>query len=575
MAEDIARLGLKIDSKDILKAIKRLDKLENQSKKTERQSKKLGSSFGALKGAIAGIAFGVAIRGIINTAAAFEKLEASLVTVTGSTEKAVMAMEGIKAFATETPFQVQEITDAFIKLKALGIAPTEENLRSFGNTASAMGRSLNQMIEAVADAATGEFERLKEFGIKSSVAGDKVKFTFQGITTEVGKNSAEITKFLEGIGETQFAGAMEKQMDTLDGAFSNFSDTVDNAVSKLSKESGFNELIKSATSGVALFIRELAGTETIDDFNVKIDETNELIKVWNERLKDAEKAKEGAFFGGFFTSGAIQTANTQLEMLNKRLLELQLSVKEAESASGGIAGAGGRTAEERAALAQAEADKLFEIETDKLMLQIDLDDQKLEQQLTFNEQRLVNEMDYYDRLFNLQAGSQQAAFDFTNALRDNDIKGAIKHGSLMLSNLGKTNRAIFEVQKAAATANAIVATHDAVMSSWKNAGGYPWGIIPAGLMLAQGLSQVSAIQSTSFGSKSASGGGIGGSSTSPSAPVASGLPPGSTAVPDGAEVPTQQVSITLNGAGYSRDDVRELIDSINEEIGDGATLVAA
>ena len=35
-----------------------------------------------------------------------------------------------------------------------------------------MGKSLNQMIEAVADATTGEFERLKEFGIKARTHGE-------------------------------------------------------------------------------------------------------------------------------------------------------------------------------------------------------------------------------------------------------------------------------------------------------------------------------------------------------------------------------------------------------------------
>jgi hypothetical protein len=84
-----------------------------------------------------------------------------------------------------------------------------------------MGKSLDQMIEAVADAATGEFERLKEFGIKAKTEGDRVKFTFQGVTTEVGKNSAEIKAYLEGIGNTKFAGAMSDQINTLNGAISN------------------------------------------------------------------------------------------------------------------------------------------------------------------------------------------------------------------------------------------------------------------------------------------------------------------------------------------------------------------
>jgi hypothetical protein len=235
---DIAQLGLKIDSKDVIKATKRLDKLENQSKKNVKQAKKLGDSFGILKAAAVALAGSLAIRKFIDTAGAFESMAISLEVVTGSAEKASMAMAGITEFAKNTPFQVQEITDAFIKLKALGIEPTEESLTSFGNTSSAMGKSLNQMIEAVADAATGEFERLKEFGIKSRSQGEFVTFTFQGIATKVKKNSEEITGYLESIGREKFGGAMIKQMDTINGKISNLGDSFDALIVTFSQAGG-------------------------------------------------------------------------------------------------------------------------------------------------------------------------------------------------------------------------------------------------------------------------------------------------------------------------------------------------
>ena len=570
MADEIAKLGIEVDSKDIIKATKSLDKLERQSKDSEKQNKKLSSSFGMLKGALAGVAFGLAIRGIINTAAAFEKLEASLVTVTGSTEKAVQAMEGIKAFATETPFQVQEITDAFIKLKALGIAPTEENLRSFGNTASAMGKSLNQMIEAVADAATGEFERLKEFGIKASSQGDKVAFTFQGVTTTIGKNADEITKFLEGIGETQFAGAMEKQMDTLDGAFSNFSDTVDNAVSKLSEETGFNALIKSATNGVSSFIRSLTGTETIDDFKDQIKDVNQQIKVLDDFIAESQKKKETqGWLAGLFTDPDlyIENAQRQISVLNEKLTELQGSVTKAEESAGGIRETGALDPELVASkIIDAEFEKdviLFDMQARRLeMEQFESDEKK-----KILEERLESETDYYNRLFDMQAGSLQAGADFAKAIRDGEAKSALQNGASMLSNLSKTNRAAFEVQKAFALANAAVTLPSAVMKSFDNGGGYPWGLIPAGLMLATGLQQINSIRSTSFG-----GGGtpasIGGS-TSPAAPVASGLPPGSTALPDAAEQPAvREIRVTVEGDGPHSEGMRKFAENLAETIKD-------
>ena len=262
MADDIAKLGIEVDASGIIKAIKKLDKLENQSHKNERANKKLESSFGALKTAAVALAGSLAIKEAISTAAAFETMKMSLETVTGSAEKAQMAFDGIKEFAKNTPFSVAEITDSFIKLKALGIEPTEAKLLSFANTSSAMGKSLNQMIEAVADAATGEFERLKEFGIKARSEGDNVSLTFQGVTKTIGKNSAEITQYLEGIGSTTFAGAVNKQMDTVSGAFSNAGDSVDNLINKLG-EGGLNTVVKGLTLTFANLVDNMA--EAFDD----------------------------------------------------------------------------------------------------------------------------------------------------------------------------------------------------------------------------------------------------------------------------------------------------------------------
>lgn len=143
------------------------------------------------------------------------------------------ASQEINKFATETPYSVSQVTDAYIKLKNYGLDSSEKSLRSFGNTASALGKPLNQMVEAVADAGTGQFERLKEFGIKSEAQGDKVKFTFDGITTTVGKNSKEITNYLTTIGETKFAGGMEAQSKTLGGTLSTLGDSFDTVLYKI------------------------------------------------------------------------------------------------------------------------------------------------------------------------------------------------------------------------------------------------------------------------------------------------------------------------------------------------------
>jgi len=245
--ELVTRLGYKIDDRDM--------------KRYDSQLGGLTSSLGGLATAAIAAAAAMATIGgkmflekLVQTNIGFEKMKASLETVTGSAANADKAFEFIQNFASTTPFQLQEVAQAFIKLKALGIEPTEERLRSFGNTASAMGKDLDQYIEAVADASTGEFERLKEFGIKAKSEGDKVSFTFQGVTTTVKKNSEEITKYLTDIGQTKFAGAMEKQMNTLGGIISNIQDNISKFLVKVG-ESGFNDALRELLK----VVRDLIG----------------------------------------------------------------------------------------------------------------------------------------------------------------------------------------------------------------------------------------------------------------------------------------------------------------------------
>ncbi|MDX8384141.1 MAG: tape measure protein, partial [Ghiorsea sp.] len=187
---------------------KSLRTLGNEAKATTSMVGQLSSKLGGLA---VGASFVAGFSKLVSVARSFDVINASLVTVTGSTEAAAKAFAGIKDFAATTPFSLEQVANSFVKMKALGLDPSKEALTSYGNTASAMGKDLNQMIEAVADASTGEFERLKEFGIKSSSQGDKVSFVFQGVTTTIGKNAAEIEGYLKNIGSVNFAGAMENR----------------------------------------------------------------------------------------------------------------------------------------------------------------------------------------------------------------------------------------------------------------------------------------------------------------------------------------------------------------------------
>ena len=197
--------------------------LVRELKKTSKEMKSIGADMSTYITAPLAALGAFAIK----SAADFESLKTSLVTsLGGSKEAAAAAFKEIEKFASSTPFQMEEVTGAFIKLKNMGLDPSMSALESYGNTASSMGKSLNDMVEAVADAAVGEFERLKEFGIKAKSQGDNVSFTFKGVTTTVKKNSKEIEQYLQNIGNTEFAGGIDAQSKTFNGVMSTLSDNV-------------------------------------------------------------------------------------------------------------------------------------------------------------------------------------------------------------------------------------------------------------------------------------------------------------------------------------------------------------
>lgn len=218
---------------------------------------------------LGGITAGAVIGKLVAVQREFDVLNSSLITVTGSSAAAEREMAWIKQFAKETPFGLAQATDGFVKMKALGLDPTRASLTSFGNTAAAMGKDLKQMIEAVADASTGEFERLKEFGIKARKEGDSVSLTFQGVTTTI-KNSAEqITKYLEDIGNQQFGGAMAERAKTLDGAIAELGDTWDELFRTVNDNAAgtlMADTVRLATAAVS-DLTEIIGalTRTTDD----------------------------------------------------------------------------------------------------------------------------------------------------------------------------------------------------------------------------------------------------------------------------------------------------------------------
>ncbi len=167
-------------------------------------------------------------RAAIATGGEIEQLNFRLRTTLGSEGAAEAAFKSIQAFSVATPFQVSEVTEAFLSLKNRGIEPTNEVLGKLGDLASSQSKPLQQIIEGVLDASTGSNERLVELGIQAQQVGDKVRFTFKGMVKEVEKTPQAITEAIVSFGALEgVAGGMALQATSLTGKLSNLTDATE------------------------------------------------------------------------------------------------------------------------------------------------------------------------------------------------------------------------------------------------------------------------------------------------------------------------------------------------------------
>ncbi|EBG1510369.1 hypothetical protein FIG64_18105 [Salmonella enterica] len=282
---DVASLVVKVTEQGAKATSDRLDNLS-------KSAKVAGAAVTGLAAAVAAAAYKAA-QELVESQRQLDKMSASLKTLTGSTQGAKQALSILQDFARDTPYGLEQAVEGFRKLVALGLTPSEEALRSYGNTASAMGKDLNQMIEAVADASTFEFERLKEFGIKAKQNQSDIEFTFQGTTTVVKKNAADIERYLLNIGNVNFAGAMADQANTLNGAIA-------------SAEDSWSQLEMTLATG--LDVGSLAEPlryidDLIQEINAQVasGEFVAEMQMWGDMASDVGGAIEASFDAAFGT----------------------------------------------------------------------------------------------------------------------------------------------------------------------------------------------------------------------------------------------------------------------------------
>jgi len=195
------------------------------------------------------------------TAMNFEDLLAGLHTATGSRGTAEKEFSRLQEYAASTPFKIEEAVSTFTRLKNLNLDSSSRSMNAYGNIAAAIpGKSIMDFTEAVADGVMGEFERLKEFGIKGSKADGNVTLRFRGQEFKAAAKNGEIDpkaveEQLRVISEKFFSGAMERRSKTFGGAVSNLSDSIQIAVFKMWR-AGLDKPVVAAVRSMTEFIQK-------------------------------------------------------------------------------------------------------------------------------------------------------------------------------------------------------------------------------------------------------------------------------------------------------------------------------
>ena len=189
---------------------------------------------------------------ILRTAAAFEQLRLRLEVFAGSAGAGAARFAELQDYAARTPFALQAVVDAFLRLEATNFAPNIDQFRALGDIAAASGRSINELADAIAGVGRGEHDPIEGFGFEVRREADQVRIAFKDTVRVVDTTrSAILAAFVDIARSNQaFVGATDKLANSLTGALSNLSDSVAQLQDRIGR-AGLNAAINEVSRGLA------------------------------------------------------------------------------------------------------------------------------------------------------------------------------------------------------------------------------------------------------------------------------------------------------------------------------------
>ena len=295
---------IKADTKQLETA---LDRTKTQTQNTTKgvgglgaALKRLGPIIATTTAAFAAFRVG---KGIADTGDQFEALRISLNKLAGGEAQGAEFFNEIRVFAETTPFQLEDVTKAFIALKSNGIEPNNRMMTAFGDAASLALNPLeafNAMVRITQRAAGGglglvELEQIATQGIPVfKILEDEIGKTRMELS-ELGKTSEGADIIMQGLIsglEKRFGGIMGERMQLLSTEISNL-EIAFKGLQNTIFEGGLGDMLKN----VAASMREF------------VNATNDAIQAGRqqEQLQDLPESVANALTAEGIESGDVST----------------------------------------------------------------------------------------------------------------------------------------------------------------------------------------------------------------------------------------------------------------------------
>ena len=294
----------------------------------------------------------------IRTAGDFERLRVQLKSLMGTAEQGEAAFAWLQEFAENTPFQLQDLTQSFIRLKAFGMDPMNGTMQAIADQSALLGGSqetLNGIVLALGQAWAKqklqgeEILQLVERGVPvwellADVTGRTAE-EVQELSAKGALGRDVIAGLIDAMGRRS-SGAAAEQMSTFTGMVSNAQDTWDRFLDTIAQSGALDE-VKRVLDGVLGSVTEAAdsgelqafaeqvasgfgtvigaGRDAVSVIHSMAPELKTLAELWvASKVLAYAKGLRDLAVAGPLAAGGIGVLNGALSLLSRTLIALPM-----------------------------------------------------------------------------------------------------------------------------------------------------------------------------------------------------------------------------------------------------------